>query len=188
MKGKVTMTRENAMELVREHLHNKNLINHCLAVEACMKAVASRLGQDPEPWGIAGLLHDLDYEVTEKSPELHTSETVKILNGLGMDPLIAHAVQAHAGKVPCGNAMDWAIFSIDPLTGLIIAATLMHPMKKIRAIDLEFVKRRYKEKRFAKGARRDEIERCVNLGLSLDEFITICIQAMQGIDQDLGLA
>ena len=187
MKGNAAMTREDALVLVNKQLKNGNLIKHCLAVEACMKAVALRVGQDPEPWGLAGLLHDLDYEVTEKSPELHTSETVKILNGLGMDPLIVHAVQAHAGKVPCANPMDWAIFSIDPLTGLIIAATLMHPAKKLRAIDLEFVKRRYKEKSFAKGARRDEIEQCVNLGLSLDEFITICIQAMQGIDQDLGL-
>jgi putative nucleotidyltransferase with HDIG domain len=188
MKGNTAMTREQALELVNKHLKNGNLIKHCLAVEACMKAVALRLGQDPEPWGLAGLLHDLDYEVTKKSPELHTSETVKILNGLGMDPLIVHAVQAHAGKVPCANPMDWAIFSIDPLTGLIIAATLMHPTKTLKAIDLEFVKRRYKEKSFAKGVRRDEIEQCVNLGLSLDEFITICIQAMQGIDQDLGLA
>ena len=188
MKGNITMTREETMELVRKHLKNRNLIKHCLAVEACMKAVASRLGQDPEPWGMAGLVHDLDYEVTEKSPELHTTETVKILDELGMEPLIVHAVQAHAGKVPCVNPMDWAIFSIDPLTGLIIAATLMHPTKKLRTIDLEFVKRRYKEKSFAKGARREEIEQCVNLGLSLDEFITICIQAMQGIDLDLGLA
>jgi putative nucleotidyltransferase with HDIG domain len=182
------MTREEALELVRMHLKNRNLIKHCLAVEACMKVVAHRLGQGQEPWAIAGLVHDLDYEVTEKSPELHTTETTKILDGLGIDPVIIHAVQAHAGKVPCGNAMDWAIFSIDPLTGLIIAATLMHPTKKLKEIDLEFVKRRYKEKSFARGARREEIEQCVNLGLGLDEFIALCIQAMQGIDQDLGLA
>ena len=187
MKGNITMTREETMELVRKHLKNRNLIKHCLAVEACMKAVASRLGQDPELWGMAGLVHDLDYEVTEKSPELHTTETVKILDELGMDPLIVHAVQAHAGKVPCGNAMDWAIFSIDPLTGLIIAATLMHPTKTLRAIDPEFVKRRYKEKSFAKGARREEIEKCANAGLELDEFISICIKAMQGIAADMGL-
>ncbi len=137
---------------------------------------------------MAGLVHDLDYEVTEKSPELHTVETAKILEGLGTDPEVVHAVRAHAGKVPCESPMDWAIYSIDPLTGLIIAATLMHPEKKLRAIDVEFVKRRYKEKSFAKGARREEIEKCVNLGFDLDEFITICIQAMQGIDQDLGLA
>jgi putative nucleotidyltransferase with HDIG domain len=181
------MTREDALELVKKHLKNKNLVKHCLAVEACMKAVSARLGQDPEPWGLAGLIHDLDYERTEKSPELHTTETVKILKELNIDPAVIHAVEAHAAKVSCENAMDWAIFSIDPLTGLIIAATLMHPDKKLKSIDLEFVKRRYKEKSFARGARREEIEQCKNIPLEFDEFISISIGAMQGIDQELGL-
>jgi putative nucleotidyltransferase with HDIG domain len=182
------MNREDALSLLKQHLKNKNLVKHCLAVEACMKAVAVRLGHDPEPWGLAGILHDLDYEVTEKSPEFHTTETVKILREKAIDEAVIHAVQAHAGKVPCESPMDWAIFSIDPLTGLIIAATLMHPEKKLKAIDLDFVKRRYKEKSFARGARREEIEQCRNLGLDLDEFLAIAIAAMQGIDQDLGLA
>jgi len=182
------MKREEALELLRQHLKNKNLVKHCLAVEACMRAVAVRLGHDPEPWGLAGILHDLDYEVTEKSPEFHTTETVKILQEKGIDEAVIHAVQAHAGKVPCQTPMDWAIFSIDPLTGLIIAATLMHPDKKLKSIDLEFVKRRYKEKSFARGARREEIEQSSNLGLDLDEFISIAVVAMQGIDRDLGLA
>lgn len=181
------MKREEAMELLKKHLKNRNLVKHCLAVEACMKAVAARLGQDREKWGLAGILHDLDYELTEKSPELHTAETVRILKELGMEPEVIRAIEAHAAKVPCQNSMEWAIFAIDPLTGLIIAATLMHPEKKIKAIDLEFVKRRYKEKSFARGARREEIEECRNIGLDLDEFISICIAAMQGIDQDLGL-
>jgi len=181
------MKREEALELVKKHLKNKNLVKHCLAVEACMKAAAAKLGQDAEPWGLAGLVHDLDYELTEKSPDLHTRETVKILKELGIDPAVIHAVEAHAGKVPCQNAMDWSIYSIDPLTGLIIAATLMHPDKKLKSIDLEFVKRRYKEKSFAKGARREEIEECKNIPLDLDEFIATCIQAMQAIDRDLGL-
>jgi len=181
------MKHEEALDLLQKHLRNRNLIKHCLSVEACMRAVAARLGHDPEPWGLAGVLHDLDYELTEKSPELHTTETVKILETMGVDPQVIHAVKAHASKVPCESPMDWAIYSIDPLTGLIIAATLMHPSKKIKAIDLDFVKRRYKEKSFARGARREEIEECRNLGLDLDEFISICLGAMQGIDQDLGL-
>lgn len=182
------MSREEALDLLRQHLKNKNLVKHCLAVEACMRAMAVQLGHAPEPWGLAGIVHDLDYEVTEKSPENHTTETVKILREKGLAEPVIHAVQAHAGKVPCESPMDWAIFSIDPLTGLIIAATLMHPDKKLKSIDLEFVKRRYKEKSFAKGARREEIEQCANLGLGLDEFISVCISAMQGIDGDLGLA
>lgn len=186
-KGESKMTRDEALELVKANLPNPNLVKHCLSVEACMKALAVRFGQDPEPWGLAGLLHDLDYEKTAKSPEIHTTETVKMLEGRGLAPEILHAIQAHAGKVPCESVMDWSIYAVDPLTGLIIAATLMHPDKKLAAIDLEFIKRRYKEKSFAKGAKREEIEKCVNAGIELDDFISVCIKAMQGISADLGL-
>ncbi len=181
------MTRDEALELLKAHMKNKNLVKHCLSVEACMRALAARLGHDPEPWGLAGILHDLDYEMTGMSAELHTTETVKVLREKGIDEAIVHAVQAHAGKVPCESPMDWAIYSVDPLTGLIISATLMHPEKKLKAIDLEFLKRRYKEKSFAKGARREEIEECRNLGLELDEFLSVAIAAMQAIDRELGL-
>jgi len=181
------MKRNEALELLKQHLKNKNLVKHSLSVEACMRAMAGRLGHEPESWGLAGILHDLDYETTEKSPELHTTETVKILMEKEVAPEVIHAVQAHAGKVPCESPMDWAIYSIDPLTGLIIAATLMHPDKKLKSLDPEFVERRYKEKSFARGARREEIEKCRNLGLELSEFISVCLGAMQGIAADLGL-
>ncbi len=181
------MNRDDALDLLKSHLQNKNLIKHCLSVEACMRTLAVRLGHDPDPWGLAGLVHDLDYELTEKSPETHTVETAKILENLGFDPAVIHAVRAHAGKVPCENPMDWSIYACDPLTGLIIAAALMHPDRKLASIDLEFIKRRYKEKSFAKGARREEIEQCRNLGLELDEFISLALKAMQGISAELGL-
>jgi putative nucleotidyltransferase with HDIG domain len=162
-------------------------VKHSLAVEACMKALAERLGEDVDNWGLAGILHDLDYEITEKSPELHTTETVKILEEIGIEPHIIQAIKAHAAMGPCQTKMDYAIFSIDPLTGLIIAATLMHPSKKLQEVDLGFVKRRYKEKSFARGARREDIEQIREIGIDLDEFISICLDAMQGIDKDLGL-
>ncbi len=181
------MDRGEALTLVKQHLKNKNLVKHSLAVEACMRALAEKLDEDVETWGLAGILHDLDYEMTEKSPELHTTETVKILDNLGIGPEIIHAVKAHAAMVPCQTKMDYAIFSIDPLTGLIIAATLMHPTKKLKDVDLGFVQRRYKEKSFARGAKREEIEQIQEIGIDLDEFISICLSAMQGIDKDLGL-
>ena len=186
-KGGKKMDRDEALELVKAHLKNKNLVKHCLAVEACMRAMARRFNQDEQRWGLAGILHDLDYEITEKSPELHTTETVKILEEKGVDSDIIRTVQAHADQVECKNEMEWSIFSIDPLTGLIIAATLMHPSKKLKEVDLAFVKRRYKEKSFARGARREDIEQVKNIGIELDEFISICLEAMQGIDKDLGL-
>lgn len=181
------MNRDEALSLLKQHLKNKNLVKHSLAVETCMRALAERLNQNVEKWGLAGILHDLDYEITEKSPELHTKETVKILEDKGVEQEIIRTIQAHAGQVECKNAMEWAIFAIDPLTGLIIAATLMHPSKKLGEIDLGFVERRYKEKSFARGARREDIEQIKNIGLDLDEFISICIGAMQGISADLGL-
>ncbi len=181
------METEKALKLLQEHLKNKNLFKHSLAVEVCMRSLASRLDQDVEKWGLAGILHDLDYEITEKSPELHTTETVKILKELNIDASVIQAIQAHAAQVPCTSKMDWAIFSIDPLTGLIIAATLMHPSKKLKEVDAGFVERRYKEKSFAKGARREDIEQCRNIGLELNEFISLCLEAMQSIDKDLGL-
>ncbi|MCP2619977.1 HDIG domain-containing protein [Candidatus Aminicenantes bacterium AC-334-K16] len=182
------MTRDEALMLVKKYLKNKNLVKHSLAVEACMKALARRLGENEEVWGLAGLLHDLDYEITAKDPRRHTQETVKILRDYGLSEEILRAIEAHAGCVACQTKMEWAIFSVDPLTGLIIAATLMHPSKKLREVDLGFVKRRYKEKSFARGAKREDIEQSKNLGLDLDEFISICLEAMQSIDTDLGLA
>ncbi len=181
------MDRSEALTLVKQHLKNKNLVKHSLAVEACMKALAERMGEDVNKWGLAGILHDLDYEITEKSPGLHTTETVKILEEVGIEPDIIQAIMAHAAIVPCQTKMDYAIFSIDPLTGLIIAATLMHPSKKLQEVDLGFVKRRYKEKSFARGAKREDIEQIREIGIDLDEFISICLEAMQGIDKDLGL-
>ncbi len=181
------MNREEALKLVKKNLKNKNLVKHSLAVEACMKAVARHLGEDEEKWGLAGLLHDLDYEVTEKDPERHSLETVKILEEYDLPEEIPQAIKAHAGCIPCKSKMDWSIFAIDPLTGLIIAATLMHPSKKLKEVDLDFIKRRYKEKSFARGAKREEIEQIRIIGLELDQFISICLEAMQEIDKELGL-
>ncbi|MFP4081876.1 MAG: HDIG domain-containing metalloprotein [Candidatus Aminicenantes bacterium] len=181
------MERQEALELVKKYLKNKNLVKHSLAVEACMRALASRLNKDVDKWGLAGILHDLDYEITEKSPELHARETVKILKDMDLDDDIIYAIQAHAGRVPCKSEMDWSIYSIDPLTGLIVAATLMHPSRKLKEVDVGFVKRRHKEKSFARGAKREDIEQIKNIGLDLDEFVSICLEAMQGIDKELGL-
>ncbi|MFC2167370.1 HDIG domain-containing metalloprotein [Acidobacteriota bacterium] len=181
------MNRNEALELVKKYLKNKNLIKHSLAVEACMRAMAAKLNQDVDKWGLAGILHDLDYEITEKSPELHTTETVKILQELDIESEVICTIQAHAGQISCKSDMEWSIFSIDPLTGLIIASALMHPSKKLKEIDLGFIKRRYKEKSFARGARREDIEQIKNVGMELDEFITICLGAMQGISEELGL-
>ncbi|MBD3414194.1 MAG: HDIG domain-containing protein [Candidatus Aminicenantes bacterium] len=181
------MNREQALELVQQNLKNKNLIKHSLAVEACMRALAAKFGEDVEKWGLAGILHDIDYELTAESPENHGVESMKILEEYDIDPDILHSIQAHAERAECSSKMDWAIYSVDPLTGFIVAATLMHPSKKIKQVDLGFLKRRYKEKSFARGAKRGVIEKIKETGLELEEFMDLSLKAMQNIDRELGL-
>ncbi len=181
------MTRQQALQLVEQHLHNPNLVKHCLAVEACMGGCAVRLGQEPGPWELAGLLHDLDYELTVETPREHTEKTVAMLAGSGLDPAILHAIQAHNLRVEPVSPMDHALLAVDPTSGFLIACALMHPQRTLAALDLAFLKKRFKEKSFAKGASRPQMEGCDKLGLTLDEFLSLCLAAMQRIAPQLGL-
>ncbi len=181
------MTREQALELLQSHLHNKNLVKHCLAVEACMRELAVRFAQDAETWGLAGLLHDLDYEYTVETPETHTEKTAEMLAGQGLGDDIIHAIKAHNLRVEPVTKMDFSLLAIDPASGFIIACALMHPDKKLAGLDLPFLKKRFKEKSFAKGASREQMEGCARLELALDEFLMLCLGAMQKISPQLGL-
>ncbi|GAB4341764.1 MAG: HDIG domain-containing protein [Candidatus Abyssubacteria bacterium] len=181
------MTREEALQLVKEHVKTKNLRKHMFAVEACMAALAERLGGNPEAWALAGLLHDLDYDQTVNDFPKHGFVTESILQGRAIPPEIIQAIKAHTGHVPIQGAMDLALYAVDPLTGLIVAAALMHPTKKLANVDVQFVMNRFKEKRFAAGADRDQIRRCEELGLPLEEFVGICLSGMQSVAAELGL-
>lgn len=181
------MNRDQAWELVQSRVGNKNLRKHMLATEACLRALAGRLGGDEDRWGLAGLVHDLDYEQTGEDPARHGLVAAGELEQLAVEPEVVNAVKAHAGNAPAETVLDRAICAVDPLTGLIVAAALMHPTKKLSGLDTDFVLRRFAEKRFAAGADRDQIAGCASLGLELDEFVTICLDAMKGIAPDLGL-
>jgi putative nucleotidyltransferase with HDIG domain len=181
------MTRAQALDLLQLHLKNRNLVKHCLAVETCMKDFAVHFGQDPEPWALAGLLHDLDYEYTLETPEKHTEKTAELLAEYSLAAEIIHAIKAHNQRVEPGSKMDISLLTIDPASGFIIACALMHPDKKLQSLDLLFLKKRFKEKSFAKGASREQMETCAKLGLTLDEFLQLCLQAMQKISPELGL-
>lgn len=181
------MERSEALELLKKNLKHKNLVKHCLAVEACMRKLAERFNEDPEKWALAGLLHDIDYEKTVAEPEKHGLLAMEILKDKIKDEDILHAIRAHAYREDPKSKMAWALYAADPLTGLIVAAALMHPSKKLEGVDVEFLKRRFKEKRFAAGANREQIKKCENLGISLEEFMSICLQAMQEISEELGL-
>jgi putative nucleotidyltransferase with HDIG domain len=183
----MTMDRGEALQLVRSHVTNKNLVKHMLATEAVMRRLADHFGEDVELWGLAGLLHDLDYDQTVNDFPRHGLVTAEILEGLGVDGRVIDAIKAHPGHQEAKTQMDKALYAVDPLTGLIVAATLMHPSKKLKEVEVQFVLKRFKEKRFAAGASREQIRSCEGIGLDLATFVQLALEGMQSIDQELGL-
>ena len=181
------MMREEALELIRSKVKNRNLVKHMIATEACMCSLARQFNEDEDFWGLTGLLHDVDYDQTANDFSKHGVLGAEMLEEIGVDDRIIYAVRAHTGHVEAKSMMDKALFAVDPLTGLIVAAALMHPTRKLNSVDTEFVLNRFKEKRFAAGADRDTIRTCENLGLSLDEFVTISLEGMKGVADELGL-
>ena len=183
------MEREEALSLVKQEVKTKNLIKHMLAVEAVMRRLARELGQDEELWAVAGLLHDLDYDKTVDQPEQHGLLGAQILEGKGLPAELVRAVKAHNEMlgIERKTLLDKALYAADPVTGLLVAAALIHPRKKLAAIDLDFVLNRFKEKSFARGADREQIETCSDLNLTLERFIVLSLEAMQSIAADLGL-
>ncbi|MFW6034803.1 MAG: HDIG domain-containing metalloprotein [Halothermotrichaceae bacterium] len=183
------MKREEAYNLVQENIKQKNLVKHCLAVEAVMRRLAEYFDKNVDKWRLAGLLHDIDYEETADDPERHSLLGAEILADKGIDEDIIYAVKVHNGihGFPRKSLMDKALYASDPLTGLIVASALIHPDKKLNSLDSQFVLNRYGESSFAKGADRDVIASCKDMELELEEFIGLALEAMQGISDELGL-
>jgi len=183
------MNRSEALESIKENVENQNLIKHMLATEAIMRALARRLGEDEIEWGLAGLLHDIDVELTEGDMNAHSKLGADIARDLGASEAIANAILCHNethGVIP-ETVMEKALYCTDPLTGLITAAVLVRPDKKIENLEVTSVRKRFKEKSFAAGANREQIASCTEIGLELDEFITIGIAAMKDIAPQLEL-
>jgi len=181
------MKREDALKLVTEKVTNKNLRKHMLATEAVMKFLARHFKEDERIWALAGLVHDLDYDETVNDFAKHGLITAEILEKTDVPSEVIQAVKSHPGHFPRENLMDKALYAADPVTGLIVAATLMHPTKKLKNVDVDFIERRFNEKRFAAGANREQIRSCEEMGISLREFLSLSLDAMQAIDQELGL-
>jgi predicted hydrolase (HD superfamily) len=189
------MTRDEAYEILKGLVKNENLIKHHLAAEAAMKALYKRLTpkqdlKEEEEWGIVGLLHDADYELCKKHPEKHTLILEEKI-GDKLNPKIMRAIKAHNwqynGIVP-KTKMEWSLYCCDELTGLIIAATLIHPEKKLGLVNNDFIMNRFNEPSFARGANRAQILMCEKeLAIPLTEFVGIVLKAMQEISSELGL-
>lgn len=173
--------------MVLDRIGKNNLLKHILAVEAGMRAVAARLEQDVEHWGLIGLIHDLDYNETKDNEARHTYLTREWLADYDLPETAWRAIHAHPGHVPCETQLDWALYAVDPATGFLVACALMHPDKRLDAIDEEFMLRRFKEKRFAAGASRENMNACSHLGLELGEFLSIVHAGMLTIRTDLEL-
>lgn len=181
------LKRDEAFELVKKHVKTKNLVKHCLAVEVVMRALARRFSEDEELWGLAGLLHDLDYDYTKDTPESHGLKTVELLKGLDVPKEVLDAILAHCEKKAIETKMERAIYAADPVTGFVVAAALITPEKSLSVIDTDFLMRRFKEKLFAKGANREQMKSCEELGLSLEEFLSLSLDAMRSISKEIGL-
>jgi len=181
------MRRDQALAIVIEKVNNEILIKHMLAVEAIMRELASKKYANENRWGLAGLLHDIDYTETACDPKCHGLISAKTLEKLNVGRDIVYAIKAHAGHVPCVGDVDWALYASDPTAGLISAAALTHPTKKLSNLDIQFVINRFNEKRFALGVDRNQIRACEKLGFTLEEFMEVALTGMQKIAPDLGL-
>jgi len=182
-------TREQALEILHEHTKNENLRRHAYSVEAAMRAYARHFGEDEEVWGALGLLHDLDYE-KHPTAEEHPYKGAEILEKMGCDESFVRAVLSHASytNVPRDDNLSKTLFAVDELCGLITAVALVRPSKKLADVTVKSVKKKMKDKAFARNVNRDEIRQgAADLGIELEDHIARVIEAMQGISDTLGL-
>src|SRR3989344_976815 len=195
------MTREAALKLLHDNMKNQNLRRHCYAVEAVMRALYRRLEDNHQTkanedmWGIAGLLHDADYELTkDDNPKVnHTKHILEWLEKMEAETDIYDAIAAHAWgyieNAPMPKTdMQWALYCCDELTGLIVAVALVKPDKKLSSVTVDSVMKKWNSTSFAAGVDRKQIKECEpRLGIPLEEFVGIALSAMQAIHEDLGL-
>ncbi|MBF0477416.1 MAG: HDIG domain-containing protein [Deltaproteobacteria bacterium] len=188
----MAFTREQAFQLIQDHLKSDMLVKHSLATEVIMRHLAGKLGHDVDTWGLAGLLHDLDYNETKDDMANHGLITTAVLDALD-DPVseeIKSAIRAHNAEnlgLTRTSPIDLAITCAETITGLVAATALVYPDKKLASVKPKSVTKRMKEKHFAQGVNRDHIRLCEQLGFSVDDFAALSIEAMKEISDQLGL-
>ncbi|HEX9606532.1 MAG TPA: HD domain-containing protein [Gemmatimonadaceae bacterium] len=188
-------SRADTLALMHEYTQSESLQRHMLAVEGAMRAYAQKFGEDEERWGITGLIHDFDYERfpnNAHSPtEEHPSEGVRVLRSKGYPEEILQAILGHAQytNTPRESKMAKTLFAVDELTGLITATALVRPTKSVHEVDARSVRKKMKDKAFARGVSREDVVNGANeLGVDLDEHISFVIASMQARSADLGLS
>jgi putative nucleotidyltransferase with HDIG domain len=184
------ITREDALECLKTHLQNEKLISHCLATEAIMRALAQKFKEDQEVWGLAGLLHDLDYEITGEDPSRHGEETARLLEARGVLPVITDVIKKHNAEglgLERSTVFEHALTCAETITGMIVATALVYPDKKISSVKTKSVTKRMKTPHFARAVSRDRILECEKIGIPLNEFVTLSLGAMSEIAEEIGL-
>ena len=184
------MNRIEALEILNRYVKNEKMIFHCLASEAVMRGLARKLGRDEEKWGLAGLLHDLDVEITNAEPTVHGTQTEILLKDYDIDPDILDAIRMHnecsSGKER-STEFQHALAAGETITGLIFATTYVYPDKKLASVKPKSVVKRMKEKIFAASVRRENILECEKIGIQIDEFADLAIKSMLPIADEIGL-
>ncbi len=183
------MNREEAVILVKENIKKEYLFKHILAVEAIMRGIAKHLNEDIETWGMVGLLHDIDYGQTENDPKNHGIIAENLLKDK-VDEKIIRAIKSHnfenTGVIP-ETKMEKALIAADAISGLIVAAALIIPSKKLEDVKVKSIKKKFKQKDFARRCSRERILVCEHVGIPKEKFFEIALEAMQGISEELGL-
>ena len=181
------MTKPETIQFIRSQGQSENILKHLISVGAAMRALAEHFNENTDDWEMAGLIHDADYNLVPI--DRHTRQTAEWFKGK-ISPEVEQAVFAHypdgTGIKP-QTKMDWALYSVDNLAGLIVASVLVRPDKKLSGLTTESVLKRFNERSFARGANRDEIVECQNLGITLEEFIGIVLPGIQKVAPELGL-
>jgi predicted hydrolase (HD superfamily) len=190
----VTLDRDRALALMHEYTPSDALRKHMYAVEIAMRAMAARAGEDQDAWGLVGLMHDFDYErfpnAAHSATEEHPAEGVRILTGLGLPEASGRAILGHAPYtgVPRDTAMAKALFGVDELCGFLVACALVRPSRSLKDLEVSSVKKKLKDKAFARGVSRDDVvQGAAELGVPLDEHIAFVLESLRPHEQRLGL-
>ena len=179
------MDREKAFELLKNYVKNPKLIAHSLASELIMRKLANYFGENPDEWGLAGLLHDIDVEITNADPKTHGQVGRKILLDAGILEKIIEAISRHnedSTPIPRNTRLDHALSAAETISGMIFATALVYPDKKISSVKPSSVIKRMKDKRFAASVKRENIMECEKIGIPIQDFVKLCLDALKDAD------
>jgi putative nucleotidyltransferase with HDIG domain len=183
------LTRDETLSLIRKNVTKRNVVYHMLAVEAIMRNVAKHFGEDENKWGLIGLLHDIDYEKTEATPEKHSLLAEEILKGIVPDEFIK-SIKTHNFRytgIKPENKMEKALIASDAISGLLVACALVMPSKKLADVKVETVTKKFRDKDFARGAERERILICEEIGIPREKFFEISLDGLKNVASEIGL-